>query len=272
MTAGPRVTSFAEVSRIESTGQGRWSGDLDPRWTIGGRPNGGYLLALLGRAATAGSGRAHVLSASAQYLRAPAPGPVELEATVLRPGRGLTHVHARMRQGDQTCVEALLGTGELDDTSRADWTAPTTPPPSIPSSEAVRVPAVTPTGAEAAVMGQVAIDLDVDTAGLAPDAPTGRGEIAGWLALPGDAAFDDAALLYALDALPPASFTVAATGWVPTLSMTVYVRALPAPGPVHIRARAATISGGRVDETVWIHDSLDRLVAQGSQLAGIRLE
>ena len=34
--------------------------------------------------------------------------------------------------------------------------------------------------------------------------------------------------------------------------------------------RSAVIDGGRVDETCWVHDSSGRLVAQGSQLAGIR--
>ena len=43
---------------------------------------------------------------------------------------------------------------------------------------------------------------------------------------------DPLALLYAVDALPPATFDLSGTtGWVPTLSLTAYVRAPPAPGP-----------------------------------------
>ena len=45
-------------------------------------------------------------------------------------------------------------------------------------------------------------------------------------------------LLFAVDAFPPATFDVELTGWVPTLELTAYVRALPAPGPVRVLQRA----------------------------------
>ena len=74
-----------------------------------------------------------------------------------------------------------------------------------------------------------------------------------------------------VDAFPPATFDIEFTGWVPTLELTVYVRALPAPGPVRVMQRANLIDAGRVDETCWVWDSTGRLVAQGTQLAGIRM-
>jgi hypothetical protein len=58
---------------------------------------------------------------------------------------------------------------------------------------------------------------------------------------------------------------------VPTLELSVYVRALPAPGPVQVLQRAQLIDAQRVDETCFVWDSTGRLVAQGTQLAGIRL-
>jgi len=69
----------------------------------------------------------------------------------------------------------------------------------------------------------------------------------------------------------PGTLEVALTGWVPTLELTVYVRALPAPGPVRILQQARMIDAGRVDEACFVWDSTGRLVAQGTQLAGIRL-
>jgi hypothetical protein len=53
--------------------------------------------------------------------------------------------------------------------------------------------------------------------------------------------------------------------------LTVYVRALPVPGPVRVLQRAQLIAGQRVDEACFIWDGTGRLVAQGTQLAGIRL-
>ena len=45
---------------------------------MGGKPNGGYLLSMLGRAALSTSRHPHVNAASAHYLRAPEPGAATL--------------------------------------------------------------------------------------------------------------------------------------------------------------------------------------------------
>ena len=48
-THAPRVERFAfsEVSKLTPIGPGRLHADVHPGWTIGGKPNGGYLLAML---------------------------------------------------------------------------------------------------------------------------------------------------------------------------------------------------------------------------------
>ena len=89
--------------------------------------------------------------------------------------------------------------------------------------------------------------------------------------LPGHEQFDPTSLLFAVDAFPPATFDIDFSGWVPTLELTVYVRALPAPGPVRVLHRAQLIDGQRVDEACYIWDNTGRLVASSTQLAGIRL-
>ena len=83
--------------------------------------------------------------------------------------------------------------------------------------------------------------------------------------------FDPISLLYAVDALPPGTFEIEMTGWVPTLELTVYIRAFPAPGPVRVLQRAQLVDAQRVDEACYIWDGEGRLVAHGTQLAGIRL-
>jgi hypothetical protein len=57
---------------------------------------------------------------------------------------------------------------------------------------------------------------------------------------------------------------------VPTLSISAYVRALPAPGPVRVLHRAQLIDDDRVDEICFVWDATGRMVAQSTQLAGIR--
>ena len=86
---------FADVSSIAPAGPGRFETEVHPDWTLGGKPNGGYLLAILGRAAGAAGPHPDVIAASAHYLRSPGPGTVSVEAEVLRAGRGASQVRAQ---------------------------------------------------------------------------------------------------------------------------------------------------------------------------------
>jgi hypothetical protein len=122
-----------------------------------------------------------------------------------------------------------------------------------------------------AIMEQIEVRLEPETSGFTTGVPSGRGELRGWLSLPNGESFDPTSLLFAVDAFPPATFDIEFAGWVPTLELTVYVRALPMPGPVRVLQRAQLIDAQRVDESCFIWDHRGRLVAHATQLAGIRL-
>lgn len=265
------LRSFAEVSALAPIGPGQFEAAVDSQWTIGGKPNGGYLLAVLGRAAVAVGPHEHVIAASAHYLHSPDPGPVVVEAEVLRSGRSASQVHARMLQDGQPCVEALLTTSRLDPAAEPHWGAGAPTPGTSRYQESIHLPGVTPTGVPVSLAEQVDVRIDPDSFGFSQGRPSGRGELRGWLALPHSEPFDPVSLLFAVDAFPPATFDIEMTGWVPTLELTVYVRALPAPGPVRVLQKANVIDAQRVDETCWVWDSRGRVVAHGTQLAGIRL-
>jgi acyl-Coa thioesterase superfamily protein/acyl-CoA thioesterase superfamily protein len=262
--------SFASVTAIVETAPGRFKADVDPAWTIGGKPNGGYLLAILGRAVTSVGSHPHVIAASAHYLAPPDPGAVEVVVEVLRAGRSASQLRARMMQAGAPCVEALFTTSTLGE-SEPVWAGGEPACPVAPFDECVRLPGASPTGIRVAIMDVVQVRLDPAVLGFARGEPSGTGELRGWLAMPGED-FDPLALLYAVDAYPPATFEVAPSGWVPTLELTAYVRALPAPGPVRVLQRAQLIEADRVDEACFVWDSAGRLVAQATQLAGIRLQ
>jgi hypothetical protein len=266
---------FDEVSDVSPDGSGLFTGQVSPEWTIGGKPNGGYLLSMLGRAAVSLSEQQHVVAASAHYLHSPQPGPVTIEAQLLRAGRSATQVEARMRQDDQVCVQALLTTAVLDHAA-GYWDRGLPDPAPVRYEDCPRLIPQLPNGIRVKILDQIEVRLDRRSAGFAIGEPSGRGELCGWLALPRGESFDPISLLFAVDALPPATFDIEFSGWVPTLELTVYVRALPAPGPLWVLQRAQLIDaggpgGGRVDEACFVWDRSGRLVAQGTQLAGIRL-
>jgi acyl-coenzyme A thioesterase PaaI-like protein len=268
-TLSPRL--FSDVSAVVETGEGRLSGEVDPEWTIGGKPNGGYLLAMLGRAAATITAHQHVIAASAHYLHAPEPGTVSIQVSLLRAGRSASQVRASMSQDGQRCVEALVTTSQLDPDVQPYWVDGVPPIGEVPYEGCIPLVAVLPNGNRVAIMNQIDLRLEPDSAGFTRGEPRGVGELRGWLGLPEDEPFDPASLLFAVDAYPPGTFDIELAGWVPTLELTVYVRALPAPGPVRVLQRAQLIDGQRVDEACFIWDSAGRLVAHGVQLAGIRL-
>ena len=262
---------FAAVSAVAVRGPGTFDAVVNPEWTVAGKPNGGYLLAMLGRAAASVSGHDHVIAASAHYLRAPTPGAVVIEAEPLRDGRSASQIRARLSQDGQACIEALLTTSTLDADTAPFWDRGLPPISKVPYDACHRLAPRLPDGSRVAIMDQIEVRLEPDSSGFIAGSPSGRGELRGWLALPEHEAFDATSLLFAVDAFPPATFDIEFAGWVPTLELTAYVRALPAPGPVRVLHRAQLIDAHRVDEACYVWDRTGRLVAHGSQLAGIRL-
>lgn len=249
---------------------------VDAGWVIGDKPNGGYLVATMARAALAavatveGPEHPHVVAASATYISSPSPGPAEVEVEVLRRGRRMSQARARLGRDGAPCVEATFTLGRHDEATSPWWTD--VAPPAIPAPDAcTRVGGRAPGGIPLPIMDRVDIRLDPAVTGFAAGRPGGGGELRGWLSFVDGHTPDPVPLLYVLDAFPPATFELAATGWVPTLELTAYVRGLPAPGPLLVRQRAAHVQADVVDEVCHVWDSRGRLVAQATQLAGIRV-
>jgi acyl-coenzyme A thioesterase PaaI-like protein len=263
--------AFSAVTALVPDGPGRFTVEVHPEWTIAGKPNGGYLLGLLARAAAEVGPHEHPIAASAHFLRSPEPGPAVVEAEVLRAGRSASQLRGQLRQGDQLCIEALVTTSLLDPAARPYWSQGAPAAGTASFEDSIRLPSLNPLGLKVSIMDQVDLRIEPGSFGFGRDVPSGRGELRGWLSLPHGEAFDPFSLIYAVDAFPPATFDIEMTGWVPTLELTVYVRALPAPGPVRVLQKAQLIDAQRLDETCWIWDGTGRLVASGTQLAGIRL-
>lgn len=263
----------AATAVLPRPGAGEYAARLDPAWGIADKPNGGYLLAVLARAAVAAADGAHPhpLAVSAHYLRAPSAGDAVVTVEVLRTGRSASQVRARLDQGGHACVEALLTLGRLG-TQTEPWYDDAPPVALPPEQDCPRMPVRPPGGQfDVHLMGVVEERLDPAVLGFAVGQPNGRAELRGWARLADGSDWDPLGLLVAVDALPPATFPLGSLGWVPTLELTAYVRSVPAPGPLRIRQQARLVQDGRVDEACDVWDSRGRLVAQATQLAGVRV-
>jgi hypothetical protein len=262
------------ATALRATGPGRYDVELDPAWQIAGRLNGSYLLAVAGRAALTELATAvdrtaypHPLVASAHFVASPEPGPATVRVEVLRGGNRTAQTRVSLGTAAGPAVEALVTCGTLDPAAPFHDGVPPAELP--PEADCPRLPVQGP-GFEVPLMAVLAERLDPATMGWAVGKPSGLGELRGWLRFDDGREPDPLALLAAVDALPPATFDLGLTGWVPTLELTAHVRAVPAPGPLVVRQCARHVAGGRVDEECDVWDSTGRLVATGHQLAGVR--
>ncbi|MBX3286295.1 MAG: thioesterase family protein [Actinobacteria bacterium] len=278
MSRSPQASELDLATAVHPRGDGTtFDAVVDAGFTVGGKPNGGYLLALVARAAgealgAAGSEHRDPLAATAHFVGAPDAGPATVAVEVLRTGRSASQARATLRQDGRTCVEATVTVGTLPGPEAGPWWSGRPPVKVAPREACPRLPARRE-GApfEVAIMDRSDLRLDPACLGFAAGRPAGRGELNGWISFPDESPITPLALLFFLDALPPATFDLAATGWVPTLSLTAYVRARPAPGPLVVSQRAQSVDDGRVDEVCELWDASGRLVGQATQLAAIRI-
>jgi hypothetical protein len=268
-------SQFDTATAVEPIRPGRYAATIDPEWSIGGRPNGGYLLAILARAgcALAAPEQPDPLAISASFPASPEPGPVEIEVDVVRRGRAFTTLRARMTQGGTAQVDAVVTCGLLPQHPTTMYDG-STPPLLPPPEQCVELPTEGP-GFEVLLMNVVRQQIDPAVLGWARGQPSGDPEIRGYVSLADAREADPLALVLFVDAAPPPTFGLGVRGWIPTLQLSAWVRQRPAPGPLVVRSRATLVTmtdgaAGFTDETCEIWDSAGALVATGTQLAGLR--
>ncbi|MER7201319.1 TesB-like acyl-CoA thioesterase 3 [Streptomyces sp. CB01635] len=250
--------------------------DLSAGWTIISAVNGGYLLAVLGRALGDALPHSDPFTISAHYLTASHPGPAVIRTDVVRTGRTLSTGQASLFQYDDEGAEVerirvLASYGDLD--ALPDDVRTTAKPPHFPPVEQCfgAQDGPTPIKGSSAITERLALKLDPATLGWAIGSPSGKGEMRAWFGLADGRDADPLSLLLAVDALPPTAFEMGLTGWVPTVELTVHVRCRPAPGPLRVSITTRNLAGGFLEEDAEVWDSEDRLVAQSRQLARAKL-
>lgn len=274
MTADPDLDTaagpgqpFRSAIAVAPLGDGRYSAELGPHWTVGAKAHGGLLLVLLAQAglarieADAPASAPDPLCVAADFLRAPEPGPVELRTEVLKLGRTASVVAVRMVQEDRTMLAATLTAGRLPDEEPrwSDLPELAAEPPSDATDPGAGRPGVGIAGS---------CDVRVDT----PTSAFTRREQAppllrGWARPRGEPADVLFALLVG-DILPPTVFNLGGRpGWAPTVQLTALLRGHPAPGWLRVEARTRVVAGSWFDEDATVVDSAGRLVCQARQLA-----
>jgi acyl-coenzyme A thioesterase PaaI-like protein len=265
--------SFADASAVTEVEEAaipaetrRFTAEIRPGWDIAGNANGGYLMAIAGRAMAEAIGRPP-LSITAHYLRPGPPGPCTVEVETVRVGRRLATARATMTIGGKPALE-LLGTfgDQQPDPDGPRWEEPS--PSDLPPYSSCVPMLDSASNGGPALIDRLACRLRPGDDAFRHGEPTGVPEIKGWFAFQNDEPIDVFALLLAVDAFAPPVFNSHITvAWVPTVELTVHIRGIPAPGPLACSFRSRFIHDGLLDEEGEIWDSAGRLVAQSRQLS-----
>ena len=271
MSSTQQSRALRDAAAVEPLSLGRFSVELSEHYAIDGHPNGGYLQTVmasgaLAGAAEAGSHHVHATAVTTNYMGGPAVGPAELRTEVRRVGRGVSFVHVTLLQDDVVTTESLVTLGTLRDDSVPHYQDAPVPP--VAEREQCLGSNVDD---EINIRNVIDVRLDPQYAMWTSGEFDGRGEVRGWLRLnDGDSSWDPWSVLLATDAMPPATFPLGSSGWVPTLQLTSYVRRVPTGEWLRARQWCVVVADGLVDERCELFDDRDELVASSSQIAMVR--
>jgi len=244
--------------------------EVDPSWSIGDNPNGGYLVSLALQGLLDRSPHPDPLSVTAHFLRPGVAGAAyEVDSGIARSGRTMTFGTAGLRQDgrDRLRLDAVLGDLGAGATAGGGpvvaMAAPSIPPPEDCPARS---------GGEQGVELPILERLDIR---IHPDqARAGQAEeavVSGWIRRRDLAAPDPASMVIFADAFPPSVFgRFGAVGWVPTIELTVHVLRRPAPGWVLGRFVTVDLQDGRLVEDGTLWDESGAVVAHSRQLGLLR--
>ncbi|MED7926892.1 thioesterase family protein [Nonomuraea sp. LP-02] len=260
------MTKFDEATQAIKIDDTTYDVCLDPGYSIGGPLNGGYLMAVILRAVVDASPFEHPVSTTAQFLKAPVPGPAQVRVEPLKAGRTAAFARATLVQDGTAKIEGLITTATLSGAAPDYHDDEVHPMP--PVEDCLRLPDPKPESGMT-LNAQMELRFDPPTIGWLKGEPTGRPESRAYFRMAEPQDPDPYVLALAVDALPPVVFSAGARGWAPTVDLTWHLRALPAPGWLTLIGGGRMISDGWFDEEVEVRDSTGRLVAQSRQLARV---
>jgi acyl-CoA thioesterase len=286
------MTAFDEATAVHRLGDGRYQAHPDPRFAIvapGGQTppavNGGVMIATMLRAVLDCSPLPHPVAASSHFLRVAKLEPAEIQVTWLKAGRTAATARATLFQHGEPVLEATVTSGTVPasvplsasaasgpdgDGAEFSWTGapPALPPPEQCVDLGAWPGSVAPDGTEGYAR-QVRLLLDPVVTGWRFGTPAGLPEMRGYFGLREDRDPDPLLLALAVDGLPPVVFGLGASGWAPTVELTMHMRLVPAPGLLRVATRCRHVSGGWFDEEAEVWDAAGNLVAQSRQIARV---
>jgi len=246
---------------------GRFAAGISHRWDTVGPPNGGFLLALAGRAMARAVPFPDPITLTGHFLRPARHSPVEVSAEPVRVGAAHATAMGLLHQDGREILRTVATFADLDKASgptQSDAGPPALAPPD-------RCVPIEDLGARqwADLPGRLPVlyrSIDIRI-GRSERRQNEIARIEGWVRFTDGREPDVAALPLLADVFPPALFDISDASWIPTVELTVHVRRRPAPGWIAASFRTKFLCDGYFEEDGELWDSTGRLVALSRQLA-----
>jgi acyl-CoA thioesterase len=269
------VGELDEDTRIHQSSPGRFDVTITDRWSIGTAPNGGYLAVITTKSILATLPHPHPFSVTTHFLSTARPGPAQVDVEAIRVGRGHSTGQARLCQDGKEILRSIAVLGDLGAASGPSRV--TVPPHELPAPELCERGRVGPTS-NLSIADRVDVAMRPGAVSWlggpdgVPRTKSDRAILDGWVRLRDGTEPDPTSLVFFADAFAPPVLNLASvrTPWVPTLELTVHVRAIPAPGFLAGRFTTRALIDGYLEEDGELWDSTGKLVAMSRQLARVQ--
>lgn len=257
------MSEFWEDTAIERVSDATFRANLTNRWSVGDIPNGGYLMSVAARTLAEALSHPDPLTITGHYADKSVAGPADLEVDIIRQGNSISTAAVKLLQEGKEKVRFTATFGDLEKNKGTTWVGEK--PPLIERDKCLTSPRFL------AIHDRVELMFSPNTADWLRGKSIERPEHELIAFFRDGTEPDIMALPLFADCVPPTVFSkFGAVGWVPTLELTVHVRAKPAPGELTARFQTRYLINGLMEEDGEIWDSRGELVALSRQLASYR--
>ncbi len=263
------TNNFSLSTEIENTQDHYADLQISDLWNVGSIPNGGYLMAHCAKAMATQLEHKDPISVTAYYLDKTDNAQARLEFEPLRAGKSVSTISARLMQEGEERIRFTAAFSDLSRTKGENYIGQKTPD-IADFSACLPVAEIAP---HLRMYEQFNMRFDPACCGWNKGDFREKAEMNAWLEFKDQSKFDVYSLLMVPDMLPPVIFTrYGANGWVPTIEMTVNVRAIPECSRLQLRARTRYMTQGLLEEDVEIWDDKGNILVLSRQLAKLRLK